>query len=99
MIAHVGKDRSSNRHLSGCAHENRVSIGRLSGDEFGGDPAARTHAVFDHGRSAGTFLKLLHHEASEQVIAATGCEADNELDRLVRIVRLSMRISRICEKY
>src|SRR5262245_40605110 len=99
MIAQVGEDRGSNRHLTGCAYENGVSIGRLSGDKFGGNPAPRPHAVFNHGRNAGSFLKLLHHEASEQVIAATGRETNNEMDRLVRIARLRPRIFRICEKH
>ena len=98
MIAKIGKDRGGDRHLSGCAHQDRISIRRLPGDEFSGDPAASAHAIFDHRRGAGILLKLLHHEASEQVIAAARGKADNEMDRSVRIIRLRACVSRICKQ-
>ena len=92
MIAKIGKDRGGDRHLPGGADQHRVAVGRLTRGEFGGDAAAGADPVFDDRGRAGILLKFLHDQASEQIVAAAGGKADDEMDRPARIVGLCARI-------
>ena len=71
-----------------AAHHQRVAVRRGLGGAFGGDVAARAGDVLDHHRLAPGFGEFLGKQPRGDVGRDAGREADQDADRLLRVVRL-----------
>jgi hypothetical protein len=75
-------------------HHQRVSVGRRFRHCFGGDHAAGAGTILHHHhRLTKSLAQLLRQNARSDVGAATGGEAHDNLDWLVR-VRCGLRLAR-----
>ncbi len=67
--------------------DQRVAVGRGLRRHLGADEAARAADVLDDDGLVQAHRQLLGDRASDDVVAATGWERNDEADRLVRISR------------
>src|SRR5262249_24666071 len=86
MIGKLRIDRGRDRHHAARADKQRVAVAGLVGDEFGGDAAARRRPVLDQHGLPEQLAEPLADEPCEDIVAAAGCERNDHVDQLVRIV-------------
>ena len=94
MVGELRQGRRGDRHHAAGAHHQGIAIGRLARDVFRRDPAAGAGLVLDHDRLLEDVGELLPDQARENVVAATGGEADDDADRLVRESRRGVTLRR-----
>src|SRR6185437_11691820 len=86
VVGDVVNDGGRDRHLPRRPDHDGVTVRRLLGDVFAGETSAGARLVFDDGLVPGLLLELLDNETGEQVVAATGSEAENDANRTARII-------------
>jgi len=72
VVFQVGVDRAGDRHGAARADEERVAVGQLVRDIFGGEPPAGSRPIFDHNRLAENIAELRRDETRENIVAAAG---------------------------
>jgi hypothetical protein len=87
-------DRRRDRHHAARADQERVAVGGLVGDIFGGGSPAGSRAVLDHDRLAEQLRQFLADQAGEDIVAAAGGESHDHADRLARIIRRRIGLRR-----
>ena len=79
------------RDFSRRCHQQRVAIGWRLRDSARCEHRARSRAVLDDDRLAKRRLHRLLQQPRHDIDAATGRVADENVDRLARKIRLSLR--------
>ncbi len=87
-------ERRRDRERGLAADHDGVAVGGCLGDRVRGDQSAGAGAVLDHEGLARRLRELLRDDAPGDIGAAAGREADDKLDRMVRIFRLGVARSR-----
>ncbi len=72
-------------NFAGCAGEQRVTVGSGFRDGCGRQHRTRTRAIFDNDRLAERRLHRVLQQAGDDIDAAAGRVADEDMHRLPRI--------------
>ena len=78
--------RRVHRHRAGRSHQQGVAVGRRLGDELDRDDRLRARPVLDDHRLPEALGQLRREQARDEVVAAAGRVADDDPDRLRRVV-------------
>ena len=96
VVGHIGIQRGIDRQRADRTDQQRVTVRLGLGDMIGGDVACGAGFVFHHHGLSPGLAHFLGNQPRDDVGAAAGGKADDEVDRAVRVALCKRR--RDCRK-
>ena len=86
VVAELRIQARARSERDAAARRDRVAVGIAAGGDLDADVAARARPVVDDHRLAEALRDAPRDHATDEIVAAAGCEADDQPDRLHGIV-------------